>query len=406
MCCLNLIVKTHSSECATRLVDLIQINSKIIRELKVFQTQKDPLEIRINSGATTQLKFINDHLNSHQLQIWQQLTRENRTEIAEEFCKFCNPQNLEIINQLQEKRITISLSNKNINFLESIFQFFNSCHADRFNQLSIIIKELACAHSLFDSVVWVANLQDKRIIPGDFTLIKVASISKSSISFPFFLDKIKSLIKNFTLSLNSASELKRAAIGKCIFELECLYLTKSESGCLQFSSSSDVDQSDSASTVSTSSDSSKAEEEYAKYKLIMFCWGIPEEIINQLVPSVVFDDLSLLTLTEKKIQPFANLHYRKHLFRKVDELQKSLASRTVPMPDVSAFDNKQLCFWFQALGYPFYVPSLRKQNVTGKQFVACTSDGLKDIGIDVIGHRKALLRAKSLPHPNNCKIYL
>ena len=408
---LNVVVKKHSSTSKYKLLEKIKVlSSNACVDITSPRTQANT-KSRKNAS-----KLLLQYYLKYEIPIWQQLIKEEKTEIAQELENYLTPKSREMIETLKSEKITLSFSRKNIELLKTIFDFFNG-PLENSQQLAIVIKEIAINNNLFDSIGIIANLHNKTINNEENSqqLIKLESIQHGIILFPNYAEKINLLIEGLKSSYRGNTghthPQMKGNLLNLIHYLENLYFAVVPSDQTLLPPSREEFESNLSNEASSADDVDvkfpfnppSADSLYTtecKIKLKLFCWGIPEFTINQLVPDYFHDDISFVYSDTDKTKLVTTLHVRKLLKRKIMDLRHSpqrvvLASDVVVPFHLSTLNNAQLCYWFKLIGFSVYVPLIEQHKLTGASFMFYDSKALKHIGIAVHEHRKAIIIARN-----------
>lgn len=300
------------------------------------------------------LEIIEQYCAIHEIQIWQRLIKSNYFELASVFLKHCSTPGRSKIEELQTKDFNLSLSAPNVNLIQSICHFFRSPSCTGLDQEATIIIQIAVRQNLLETVITIASLHYK---------------SDTTPAFPYYQEKIHLLIEKLAAFENTVEN-----VSKFHFILQQI-LHREESGRTPHV----------ANAV-----------KILQYKFILICSGFDEQVADQLVPTCIYDDHSLLNFKIDNLKHFSiAIGTRKYLQREFSTnklliKEENFTSWKIPIERLSV---SKICDWLVVLGLSNCVPIFQKNKISGAVLINHTEETLKDIGISQIGSRKTICRA-------------
>lgn len=359
---LDVIVTKYSSEWKKQPIPLVNnpkfapINTTNFIDIA---TQEDMEYVRI----------IEHYTAISEVQIWQHLVKKKYSEIAGLFKESCSSVGKKQIEFLESRKTNFSVSMNNFNLISQLCNFFNCDRLCEATQVPTILY-IALRSNLLDSIFNVAALQKTTIGCIENQFVKITSIKNRAIEFPLFDNKLQMLINemNRLIKSNSYTISVNVTLNNLITSLKELKENKVES---------------------------PEEEEQGRYKFILTCFGLTEDVINQLVPDYICDEVSFVTFNIENVKLKLPIGTKKLIQREINNFKtlsenEQLWTWKVPC---EKFTTQDLCIYLKILGLDMYVPNIIENNIDGKTLLTYTAESLKDIGISLIGHRKTLHRA-------------
>ena len=374
MSSLNIVIKKYAA-------DWKKTGSNIIRSMTDITLE--PVKYTPNPAS---LHVIAEYFSQNEAQVWQQLEREKKSEMAATFKSRCAPQGKIIIEQFQKSNLKVSLSHNSLQLIQNACMYFNSRDENEFKQYETIIRELCVKYLLFDSLQFVVNLHDRPMEVLVHEYINTENVIAGKIRFPQFSTKVLNLIKTFCKVIENAEARQLIDYmvslnpGSHESSVDCKEALRKE-----LPTSEEIGR-----PVSSGENNSTV---YGKIKFLLTCWEVDAPVIDELVPSQIADFTSLEGFDFAAIKE-SSLGKRKQWNRAktayFSNPKQSSLNLKVSFPELS---TDQLCNWFAFVELPEYIPLITNSNITGLQLSQFTSEDLRNLGVAVLGHRKLILRA-------------
>ena len=309
---------------------------------------------------TKSMIIVESHFPFCEIAIYQKLRKETETNhLAQEFKQKCSTKNQKLISDLENMKITNFHFSPNCSEIIQTMRELIKCDEYSENYEKTVENFLAIIKELLST--------------NSCDVFKYAIFSLIS-SDSHFINKIKTLI----------SCLQKLCERENLGEFQLIVWLK------EFVSKNNVEVHE-----NTSSDS--MDMGIDKIKFILFCWGVPENVIELLVPAQICDFASFMkidfTSCLKELNCSIPIGKRRQWQREKlsffdTALGESIRSMRIPF---AALTVEQMGIWLILVNLDQYAPLFANLNISGADFLLQSSDSLKAMGI-CIGHRKLLLR--------------
>ena len=391
MSCLNVIIKKYAKKTEENLKQLIKDSIDANKSSSVS-------DLRLSNNYEYQ-SAIELYVSTHALRIWQELKRIGEIELANKFKSWNSSNVQDNINLLSQLPFSINLSIYNMHYLKNLFQFFSSKESDDIlKQEVLVIKEQGFEKNLLQTIFIIASVHNKSYSYfrefESLGIIPDTAISDGIILFSDYDYKMKLLI-DYLSGLSAMKNINWYSCTKEQVENLCICLSNLIKCNTNFNQEAPKNQ-EKLSAILRNPPLSWRESDIV---WILELWNIPRQFITILVPKHIPDGSSLLGFDGKILKEIGmSIGVRKQFERELNALETTRnelleKSKIVVHKPLAMMNVSDVVNWLKQQGFGMYAPILENNKITGSSLMACDLNDLKNLGFDIIGHRKAIHRA-------------